>query len=39
LHGVGIAPEFAPLRPDKRFRSILQKIGLDPEKVFAAAAP
>jgi len=36
LHGVGIAPEFAPLRPDKRFRSILQRIGLEPEKVFAA---
>jgi TolB-like protein len=35
LHGVGIAPEFIPLRPDKRFRSILQRIGLDPEKVFA----
>jgi TolB-like protein len=38
LHGVGIAPEFVPLRPDKRFRSILQRIGLDPEKVFAANA-
>ena len=36
LHGAGIAPEFAPLRSDKRFRSILQKIGLEPEKVFAA---
>jgi serine/threonine-protein kinase len=36
LHGVGIAPEFVPLRPDKRFRSILQRIGLEPEKVFAA---
>ena len=35
LHGVGIAPEFAPLRPDKRFRSILQRIGLEPEKIFA----
>ena len=39
LHGVGIAPEFAPLRSDKRFLSILRKIGLEPEKVFAAAAP
>jgi TolB-like protein len=39
LHGVGIAPEFVPLRSDKRFRSILQRIGLDPEKVFAATAP
>ena len=38
LHGVGIAPEFVPLRSDKRFRSILQRIGLDPEKVFAATA-
>jgi TolB-like protein len=36
LHGVGIAPEFVPLRSDKRFRSILQRIGLEPEKVFAA---
>jgi TolB-like protein len=39
LHGVGIAPEFVPLRSDKRFRSILQKIGLEPEKVFSATAP
>ena len=36
LHMVGIAPEFAPLRSDKRFLSILQKIGLDPEKVLAS---
>ena len=36
LHMVGIAPEFAPLRSDKRFLSILQKIGLEPEKIFAA---
>jgi TolB-like protein len=39
LHGVGIAPEFVPLRSDKRFRSILQRIGLEPEKVFAATTP
>jgi serine/threonine-protein kinase len=38
LHGIGIAPEFVPLRPDKRFRSILKRIGLEPEKVFAATA-
>ena len=38
LHSVGIAPEFVSLRPDKRFRSILQRIGLEPEKVFAATA-
>jgi adenylate cyclase len=38
LHGVGIAPEFRPLRSDERFRSILQRIGLEPEKVFAATA-
>jgi adenylate cyclase len=38
LHFVGIAPEFAPLRPDKRFVSIVERIGLDPEKVFAANA-
>src|SRR5436190_2605897 len=36
LHMVGIAPELAPLRSDKCFLSILQKIGLEPEKVFAA---
>src|SRR5262249_3640559 len=36
LHFIGIAPEFAPLRLDKRFVSIIRKIGLDPEKVFAA---
>jgi serine/threonine-protein kinase len=37
LHFVGIAPEFAPLRPDKRFVSIVNKIGLEPEKVFAVS--
>ena len=36
LHFIGIAPEFAPLRPDKRFVSIVKKTGLEPEKVFAA---
>ena len=35
LHFVGIAPEFVPLRSDRRFTSILKKIGLEPEKVFA----
>ena len=35
LHFVGIAPEFAPLRSDKRFVSIVKEIGLDPQKVFA----
>ncbi len=35
LHVIGLAPEFAPLRPDKRFISIVKKIGLEPEKVFA----
>ena len=39
LHGVGIAPEFVPLRSDGRFLSILKRIGLEPEKVFAATAP
>jgi TolB-like protein len=38
LHFIGIAPEFFPLRSDKRFLSIMQKIGLEPEKVFAATA-
>jgi TolB-like protein/tetratricopeptide (TPR) repeat protein len=37
LHGVGIAPEFVPLRSDRRFTSILRKIGLEPEKVFASS--
>ncbi len=37
LHFVGIAPEFIPLRSDERFLSIVRKIGLEPEKVFAAA--
>ena len=35
LHLAGIAPEFAPLRSDKRFLFILKEIGLEPEKVFA----
>jgi hypothetical protein len=35
LHFVGIAPEFAPLRSDRRFVSIVERIGLQPEKVFA----
>ena len=38
VHFIGIAPEFAPLRSDKRFISMLKKIGLEPEKVFAANA-
>ena len=38
LHFVGIAPEFAPLRPDKRFVSIVERIGLEPKKVFAINA-
>ena len=38
LHSVGIAPEFVPLRSDKRFLSILKRIGIEPEKVFAATA-
>jgi tetratricopeptide (TPR) repeat protein len=36
LHTVGIAPEFVPLRSDRRFTAILEKIGVDPEKAFAA---
>jgi TolB-like protein/tetratricopeptide (TPR) repeat protein len=35
LHFIGIAPEFAPLRSDKRFVSIVERIGLEPQKVFA----
>jgi len=38
LHWVGIAPEFVPLRSDRRFISILKKTGLEPEKVFASSA-
>jgi TolB-like protein/Tfp pilus assembly protein PilF len=38
VHFIGIAPEFAPLRSDKRFVSMLKRIGLEPEKVFAAGA-
>ena len=38
LHLIGIAPEYKPLRRDKRFLSILKRIGLEPEKVFAAGA-
>lgn len=37
IHFIGIAPEFAPLRPDKRFVAIVKRIGLEPEKVFAAS--
>jgi serine/threonine-protein kinase len=36
LHFIGIAPEFIPLRRDKRFISIVKEIGLEPQKVFAA---
>ena len=39
LHFIGIAPEFAALRPDKRFISIVRQTGLEPEKVFAASLP
>jgi serine/threonine-protein kinase len=35
LHFIGIAPEFEPLRSDKRFVSIVERIGLEPKKVFA----
>jgi TolB-like protein/Flp pilus assembly protein TadD len=38
LHFIGIAPEFGPLREDKRFVSIVRKIGLEPQKVFAVTA-
>jgi len=35
LHFIGIAPEFVPLREDERFVSIVERIGLEPKKVFA----
>ena len=38
LHFIGIAPEFAPLRSDNRFVSIVERIGLKPQKVFAITA-
>jgi TolB-like protein/tetratricopeptide (TPR) repeat protein len=38
LHFIGIAPEFEPLRSDQRFVSIVERIGLDPQKVFAVTA-
>jgi hypothetical protein len=38
LHNIGITPEFKPVRGDKRFLSILRRIGIDPEKAFAASA-
>jgi adenylate cyclase len=38
LHFIGIAPEFAPLRENRRFVSIVQRIGLEPKKVFAVTA-
>ena len=38
LHFIGIAPEFAPLRSDKRFVSIVERIGLEPQRVFAVTA-
>jgi TolB-like protein len=38
LHFIGIAPEFVPLRSDKRFVSIVERIGLEPQKVFAITA-
>jgi adenylate cyclase len=38
LHFIGIAPEFTPLRSDKRFVSIVERIGLEPQKVFAVKA-
>ena len=38
LHFIGIAPEFAPLRENSQFVSILQRIGLEPKRVFAVPA-
>jgi TolB-like protein/tetratricopeptide (TPR) repeat protein len=38
LHFIGIAPEFEPLRSDKRFVSIVERIGLEPQRVFAITA-
>ena len=38
LHFIGIAPEFVPLRTDKRFVSIVERIGLNPQNVFAINA-
>jgi len=38
LHFIGIAPEFVPLRSDEHFVSIVERIGLKPQKVFAVTA-
>jgi adenylate cyclase len=38
VHNAGITPEFKGIRGDKRFLSILRRIGIDPEKAFAASA-
>ncbi|HEX3420532.1 MAG TPA: hypothetical protein VHT01_04840, partial [Candidatus Udaeobacter sp.] len=38
LHFIGIAPEFASLRSDERFVSIVERIGLEPQRVFAVTA-
>ena len=37
LHDIAMMPEFTPLRGDRRFTAILERIGLEPEKVFATA--
>ncbi len=36
LYDIAMMPEFAPLRGDRRFTAILERIGLEPEKAFAA---
>jgi len=36
LGGMGLALEFRPLRSDPRFASLLEKLGLDPQRVLAA---
>jgi len=38
VHYVGMRPEFKPLRGDPRFKSLLVRLGLDPERIAAAHA-